>query len=152
MTVNNRLDLSFGPVGTTSGMILFMAGLILIWFYPSSALLIVLGAFIGFTSTSTTIDYDKKRARFSNNLFGIIPIGKWITVDPSMKIGIKELHQTYRAYSQGNRPFTIARYDFRIILYDSEKKEMMPLKRTKSIDAAKAECETIATFFGLEIV
>lgn len=148
--MKNRLDKSFGPVGTTAGIILFVTGLILTFFYFSSIILIVIGAFVGFTSTSAIIDYDKKRIKFSNDLFGIIPIGKWIYVEPSMKIGIKEFTQTYRTYSRGNRPFDSTQKDFRIILYDSEKNEIMPVKRTKSIDSAKAECETIGSQLELE--
>jgi hypothetical protein len=150
--IKNRLDYSFGPVGSTAGKILFIAGLILTYFYLSSVLLLFIGAFVGFTSTSAIIDYNKKRIKFSNNLFGIIPTGKWFRIESSMKIGIKEFHQTYTAYSQGNRPFSIAQDDFRIMLYDSEKKEIAAIKRTKSLDSAKAECETIGNLLGLTIV
>ena len=129
MIKNNRLDKAFGPVGTSSGVILFIAGLILTCFYFSGFILILIGAFVGFTSTSTLIDFDKKRVKFSNNLFGIIKTGQWIQIEPAMKIGIKESNITWRAHSRGDRTLDIADKDFRIILFDSENKEIMPLKK-----------------------
>jgi hypothetical protein len=152
MTIHNRLDKTFGPVGSMAGIILFIAGLVLSYFYLSGVLLILLGAFVGFSSTSAIIDPEKKRIMFSNNLFGIIPTGSWIDIEPSMTIGIKEFHQTYRAFSQGNRPLDIDQNDYRIVLYDQAKKEIMQLKRTGSIDSAKEECKALGDLLGLRIV
>jgi hypothetical protein len=152
MIVKNRLDKSFGAVGTFAGMILFIAGIVLTYFYISGAILILIGGFVGFTSTSAIIDYDKKRIKFSDDIFGIIPIGKWVQVVPTMKIGIKESNQTYRAYSQGNRPLDLAKKDFRLILCDADNKEIMPIKRFDTLDGAKAELETIGNQLGLEII
>jgi hypothetical protein len=149
---NNRLDKSFGPVGTFAGLIMFIVGIILTCFYFSSVLLILIGGFVGFTSTSAIIDYGKKRVKLSNNIFGIIPVGKWLQILPTMKIGIKESNQTYRAYSQGNRTLDVSTMDFRIILYDSDEKEIMQIKKTDSLDSAKAERNAIGNQLGLEVV
>ena len=152
MKINNRLDKSFGPVGTFAGLIMFIVGIILTYFYFSSVLLILIGGFVGFTFSSAIIDYEKKRVKFSNNIFGIIPIGKWIQILPTMKIGLKELNQTYRAYSQGNRTLDVSKMDFRIILYDSDEKEIMQIKKADSLDSAKADRDTIGNQLGLKIV
>lgn len=152
MIANNKLDKSFGPVGTSSGVILFVAGLILTYFYFSGLILVLIGAFVGFSSTSAIIDYEKKRVKFSNNIFGIIKIGQWINIEPTMKIGIKDANITWRAYSQGNRPLDINSKDFRIILFDSANKEIMPVKKTNSYDSAKTDCETLGTRLGLSMI
>ena len=149
MTTNNRIEKSFGPVGTSAGVFMFIAGLILTCFYFSGLILVLIGAFVGFTSSSTLIDYGNKRVKFSNNLFGIIQTGKWIPIEPSMKIGIKESIQTYRTYSQGNRPLDITNKDFRLILFDSDKREMMPIKKTDSLVAAKMELGIECNRLGL---
>ena len=149
MIANNRLDTAFGPVGTSSGIFLFVAGLILTCFYFSGLILVVVGAFVGFTYESTLVDDDKKRVKFSNNLFGIIKTGKWIRIEPSMKIGIKELSITWQTHSRGDRTLNITNKDFRLILYDSENKEIMPLKKTSSLDSAKVEIETLGNQLGL---
>ena len=152
MKTNNRLDKSFGPVGTFAGLIMFIVGIILTYFYFSSVLLILIGGFVGFTYSCTIIDYEKKRVKFSNNIFGIIPTGKWLQILPTMKIGIKELNQTYRAYSQGNRILDVSKMDFRIILYDSDEKEIMHINKADSLDSAKVERDTIGNQLGLKIV
>ena len=149
MITNNRLDRSFGPVGASAGIFLFITGLILSCLYLSALVLVVLGAFVGFTCSGTFVDYEKKRVRFSNNLFGFIRTGKWIQLDPSMKIGIRESDQTYRAFSRGNRTLDVNKKDFRLVLFDSGNREIMPLKKTGSAEAAATELELECTRLGL---
>ena len=150
MIENNKFERAFGPVGTSAGMVLFIAGFILVYFHLTGLILLTIGAFVGFSSTSTLIDYEKKRVKFSNNLFGIIRIGQWLKIEPSMKIGIKESNLTWRAYSQGNRPLDIENRDYRIILLDSGNKEIMPIKKFNSKDIAKIELVTIGNKLGLK--
>ncbi|MCX6251777.1 MAG: hypothetical protein NTX61_13625 [Bacteroidetes bacterium] len=152
MTENNKLDKSFGPVGTFSGVILFVVGLILTFFYFSGLILVLIGAFVGFSSTSTEIDYDKKRVKFSNNLFGILKIGQWVNIESTMKIGIRESNLTWRAYSRGNRALDIVNKDYRIILFDSGNREIIPIKKTESKDSAIIEHKLIGKELGLSLI
>ena len=82
MIENKKFEKSFGPVGIFAGVVLFVTGIILIIFHLSGLILLLIGAFVGFSSTSTLIDYENKRVIFSNNLFGIIRIGKWLKIEP----------------------------------------------------------------------
>ncbi|MCX6250158.1 MAG: hypothetical protein NTX61_05335 [Bacteroidetes bacterium] len=152
MIKKNKLDKSFGSVGTSAGVFLFIAGVIITYFYISGLILVLLGAFFGFTSTSTLIDYDKKRVKFSNDIFGIIKIGKWINIESDMKIGIKKSDVTWRAYGASNQAIDVIVKDFRLILFDSDNKEIMQIKKTDSLDAAKIERETLSNKLGLCIV
>lgn len=152
MTINNRLDKSFGPVGTYAGTLVFIVGLIITLFNFSAIILLLLGAFIGFTSTSTLIDYDKKRVKFSNNIFGIIKTGHWINIEPDMKIGVKKSDLTWTAYSQTNRALNITNQDYRIVLYNSDNKAIMPLKKVNTLDFAKTELEELGNQLGLIII
>jgi hypothetical protein len=149
MIKNNKLDKSFGTVGTSAGVFLFIAGIIITCFYISGLILVLIGAFVGYTSTSTLIDYDKKRVKFSNNIFGIIQFGKWITIEPDMKIGIKKSDVTWRAYGASNQAIDVIVKDFRLFLYDSHDKEIMPIKKTGTLDAAKIEIEIECKRLGL---
>ena len=151
MITNNKLDKSFGPVGTTAGIVLFVVGIITIFSSLYGLILIVLGAFVGFTSTSTFIDFEKKRIKFSNNIFGIIQTGKWIPVEPTMKIGIQESNVTWSAFSQGNRNLDIEQKDFRIVLFDSENRELLTLMKTGSMESAEAEMEKLCTQLELSV-
>lgn len=152
MIENNKLDKSFGPVGTSAGVILFVAGLILTFSHLTGLILMLIGAFVGFSSTSALIDYEKKQIKFSNNLFGIIKIGQWLSIEPDMKIGIKESNLTWRAYSMGNRTLDINNKDYRIILFDSGNKEIMQIKKTKSKESAIIDLETMKNRLGLRSI
>ena len=153
MIINNKLDKSFGPVGTSAGIFLFVIGIITLYSSWFGLILVLLGAFVGFSSTSTIIDSDNRRVKFSNNLFGIIQTGKWIFVNQDMKIGIRESNITWRAYSRSNRPLEIDNKDFRLVLLDAENQEIMTLKKTDSFVSAKAElgilCNKLA-LIGIE--
>ena len=149
MKKNYRLDKSFGPTGVIAGIILLIVGIILTPFYVSGLFLILIGSFVGLSSTSTIVDYENKRMKFSNNLFGIISVGKWVAIENNMKVGIIKSKKTWRSYSRGNRTLDITNNDFRILLYDSENRQVMPIKKVDTMDIAKKEMEEIAENLGL---
>jgi len=150
MTTTYKLENSFGPVGSTAGYFLMLAGLVATYTSLFGLILVVLGAFLGFTSTCTIIDYDKQRIKFSDNIFGIFKTGKWIPIDQQMKIGIKESNQVWTAYSRSNRSIDIDSNDFRLVLLDAETKEIMPLKKTDSLDSAEVALEILCKKLHLE--
>lgn len=145
-----KLDRSFGPVGTIAGITIFVVGLTLICFSISGLFLIIIGAFVGFSSTSTLIDFDNKSVRFCNNLFGIIKIGKWLAIEPIMSIGIKQSNRTWRAYSRGSRSVDITDKDFRIILFDSKVTQIMPLMKLLTLESAKEELDLLSARLDLK--
>ena len=98
MIIKNKLDKTFGPFGTSTGFFIMIGGVIATFYSFLGLIIAIVGAFACFTSTSTIIDTDNKRIKHSDNLFGIIPIGKWIDIKPDMKIGLKKFHRGYRAY------------------------------------------------------
>ena len=151
MITRYKLDKAFGPVGNSAGIFLFVAGLITTYFSLTGLILALIGAFVGFTSTSTSIDFDRKRLRFSNNIFGIIPVGQWILVQPYMVIGIKKSNNIWRAYSRSNRTLDIADNDYRLILYDYDGKEIMQLQKNNSLDAAKHHMEQLSKQLALKV-
>ena len=139
MKTSNKLDKSFGPSGSSAGLFLFITGVVTTFFSFFGLILVVLGAFLGFTYTSAIIDYSSRRIRFSENLFGFVPTGKWIKLEKSMKIGIKESNMTWRTFSRSNRSLDTDVKDFRLILLDAEDQEIMPIMKLNSLDSAIAE-------------
>lgn len=138
-----KLDKSFGPVGSSAGFALFIAGIAIVFVSLFGLILIVAGAFLAFTSTGTIIDFDTKRIKFLEKWFGIIPIGKWIQIEPHMKIGIKNSKMIWSAYSRGNRSIDVEEKDFRLILLDDENREIMPVLKAETLDSAIAKLEMI---------
>ncbi|MFO7370966.1 MAG: hypothetical protein R6X09_11925 [Bacteroidales bacterium] len=152
MTTKNKLDKIFGPVGTSAGIFLFVAGLIITFFSLKGLVLVLIGAFVGFTSTGTLIDFEKKRLRFSNNIFGIFPIGQWIYIQSDMKIGIKKSNKVWRAYSRSNRTLDIANNDYRLILYDSNGREIISIQKSDNIDSAKSNLAKLSNQLGIGVI
>jgi hypothetical protein len=142
MKTNNKLDKSFGPVGSFSGIIVFLFGLVSVYFSWFSFILVLIGAFVGFSYSSAEIDFVGKRVRFLNNLFGIIKIGQWLDVKPNMKIGIVKSRKTWKSYSGGNRELDITNEDYRLVLYDSSGRMLMAVKKTDNVISAKKELES----------
>ena len=152
MTTKNKIDPMFGPVGATAGKILFFAGLIITWFYVSGLILVLIGAFVGFTVTTTWIDFDKKRLRFATRLFGFIPTGKWIFVHKDMKLGIKKSNQVWRAYSRGNQTLDIADDDYVLFLFDANGKDVLPILKADSPDSAKRKLDELTVQLGIGVI
>jgi len=141
--MKNKLDKSFGPVGSFAGIIVFLAGLGSLYFSWFSLIIVLIGAFMGFTYSSTEIDFERKRIRFLNNLFGVIKLGQWINVKPDMKLGITKSKKIWKTYSGGNRELDITNEDYRLVLYNPSGKKIMPVKKADTMNSAKMELETI---------
>lgn len=172
MIEKNTFGKSFGPVGSTAGVMVMVVGICAAYFYSLSALiLVVFGAFVGLTNSSTKIDFGNqsdrtnpsdraKRLEHSNpsdrskrsyryvkrvknalNLFGII--GKWITIKADMKIGIKKSKLTWRTYSKSNRAFDIKENSYVVALFDSKNRFIAPLKQVSTLEQANAEVATL---------
>lgn len=149
MILKNKLDKSFGPSGTFAGYTILIIGIVTTYTNWGGLLLVVVGALMGFSSTSTVIDTDKKRIMFSNNLFGIIQTGKWMDIDDTMKVGIKESNVTWTTFSRSNRSIDTMNKDFRIVLCDSDEKEIMEISKSDSLNSATSQLETISRQLGL---
>jgi len=139
MIIKNKLDKAFEPVGSSTGMFMLIGGIVATYYSPIGIILIILGALVGFTSTSTLLDTDKRKLKFSNNLFGIIPSGKWIDIKAGMNLGLKKSHTGYRTYSRSNRKLDIHINDTRIVLLNARKKQIMQIAKFNSVDDAKKE-------------
>jgi hypothetical protein len=124
----NRFDKSFGPAGSFAGIVLSIVGLALSYFNLAVVLLLFFGVFIAFTHTSTTINTKEKKALFSTNLFGIIKIGKWLSLSSDMQAKILKNNKSFRAYSRGNRTLVLKSQPFKAALFNKDLIEIMPLK------------------------
>ncbi len=149
--IKNKLEKVFGPFGTSTGFFLLLGGIIATYFSFFGLVLVLIGAFVTFTSTNTYIDLDNKKIKYSSNLFGIIPVGKWINIKPDMKIGLKKAHRGYVGYIRGTQPVDIHYHDIRIFLYDFENKPMIPIKKFDSYESAKKELDNLSSLLGIGI-
>ena len=147
--IRNRLDRAFGPVGLYAGLTLIIIGIIGSFFSLVSIILIIIGAFTGLTFSCTYVDYENKRMKFSNNFFGLIPIGDWINIKPNMKIGIKKSKNYWKSYSRSNRIIKVPNVDYRLTLYNFNNREILTIKKYDDYDRASADKEETMRLLGL---
>jgi len=149
MIIKNKLDKTFGPFGTSAGFFLFLGGLAATWFSPFWVILATFGAFASFTTTSSIIDTDNRKIKFCNNLFGIIPAGKWIDITPDMKLGLKRVHRGYQAYTRENQPVAIHNVDIRIVLLQADNVEIMQIKKFRNRESAFNGINELCSFLNI---
>jgi hypothetical protein len=149
--IHYRLDKSFGPAGSTAGFFLLIVGAITIFESFSGAILILMGSFMAFSSSGSTVDLDNFRIRFTNDLFGIWRIGKWQYVSRKMRIGLSDAHMVYRVYSMSNRSVDVTSNDFRVYLYNEDGRKGMAICRFKKLEEAKEELAKLSDLLGLQI-
>lgn len=152
MIIQNKLDKTFGPFGSSTGFFLLIGGVIATFFSVFGLIIVLIGSFVAFTSTSVQIDTENRRIKYSDNLFGIIRIGKWIDVKPDMKLGLKKSHRGYVGYIRGTQPLGIHENDIRIILYDSNNNKIIPVQKSDSVESLKNELINLSSILGLSII
>jgi hypothetical protein len=152
MIIKNKLDKTFGPFGNSTGFFMIVGGIIATYYSYFGPIISIIGAFVCFTSTSTFIDTDNKKIKYSNNLFGFIKVGKWIDIQPNMKIGLKKFHRGYRAYIRGTQKVGIRYNDIRIFLYTTDNKPIMPIQKFDSFEASKIGLNNLSSVLGLPIL
>ena len=152
MIIRNKLGLTFGPFGSSTGFTLLIGGLIATYFSIFGAIIALIGAFAAFTSASTSIDTDNKKIRYSDNLFGVFPLGKWVEIKPGMKIGLKKSHRGFRGYVRGTQPVDIHEKDIRIVLYDTNNKQIMPIKKLSSTLTSVNDLNNLSLLLGLPVI
>jgi len=145
MTVNNKLDKTFGAAGAFAGVVILIFGVYACFYSWIGITTIIVGAFLAFTNTSTKIDFENKKAKFSNNLFGIISVGYWIAIKPEMRIGIQNSIKTQNNFSQSNRKNTQTIKDYRIVLFNDRGNPIMPLQKFHKKEDAEKELEKLCT-------
>ena len=149
MLIKNKITKPFGPAGTTAGVTIFIIGTVYVFFSLIGILLIVVGAFIGFTYEQTFLDTDKRRIKFSNMLFGLFPTGKWIQISSDMEIGLENSNRGFRTYSRGMRTNEVILKERRITLYGSDKRKIGPIKKVMSTENVSKSVEELSRVLGL---
>jgi predicted membrane protein len=150
MIIENRLEKrSFGPFGSSTGLFIFLGGLIIAYFSLTGIIIAIIGAFVAFTSTCTIIDTENRRIKHADYIFGLLPFGKWVNIQDSMKLGIKKVKRGYTGYIRGTQPTSIQYEDFRIFLYDSNNKQIMPVKKFQTYASAENELKEYAVLLRL---
>jgi hypothetical protein len=95
---------------------------------------------------------EKQKIKLADYLFGVIPAGKWIDIRPGMKFGLRKWHRGYVGYIRGTQPVGIHLNELRIVIFDSENRQIMAVKKVESPESPKCDLTHSASLPGLEII
>ncbi len=151
MIEKQKIEKPFGPSGSTTGIFLFAVGVGYSFYSLMGLLLVVFGAFIGFSSVVTILDVENRRIKFSNMLFGLFPTGKWIEISSDMLLGIEHSHRGFRTYSRSNRSLDVHVNDFRIFLYSPQNRRLGPVRKFETEEAARNGINDLSLKLGLKV-
>jgi len=177
MKKNNKLDKIFGPMSFAGKVLFFymlyvlLDGLVssivygfnekyngtkydTIHVFAICTFILLFGAFIGFSTGYTRIDYENKRIKYGTKLFGVIFIGKWTILTTNMKLGLKKSMERWGAYMSAGTvgSMSLDYTNLKIFLYDSEYTEIIPVKKVKKANSAEAELEKLSNLLNLDII
>lgn len=133
--IKYKLDKAFGVSGSTTGIVVFIAGIGILWFSWIGVVLIIVGSFIGFTRTCSLVDTARKRVKEVTLYFGIYPSGKWINITPQMHFAVKRSTQSYTGAVRSQAKDFHYR-DYRVVLLNSGRQIIATI--------AKSEDKTVA--------
>jgi len=139
-----RFDKAFGSTAAFAGTLIFIAGIIGSFFSFVGLAFALFGAFIAFTNSSTTIDIEHKRVRFTNNIFGVIRTGKWISIEHDMQAKIGLENKIHRTYSMSNRSIEEEIHNTIIYLCDSSGNTILPMMKVLPDENPVEKIEEIA--------
>ena len=149
MLIKNKIYSSFGPIESFAARLAFIFGCFAVWFSLSASMLILGGAFFGFTYFCTTIDIEKQRVRTGDVLFGLFSTGRWINIDPEMTVGVIKWEKVWGVSSWTNRRISIPENDFLVVLFNPNGKKILTLNKKKSLELANEELFNLSDLLNL---
>ena len=152
MRINHTLDKSFGPTGSFSGLILVLVGVILVPFYWTGAILIIIGAFVGFTASGCEINTNTRQVRQYHLLLGLFKTGTWQSLDRFSGLRVVQTRNSYRSYSLSNRSTVTIKEDFRVVLEAATPQSRVEVLKSGTREEADEEARKLAEILGLEIL
>lgn len=151
MTTRYKLDNFFGLLGDSTGWLLFIAGLCMLYFSLVALILVIAGALLAFSRSVVLIDAQHKRVRLAVYLFGFIRLGKWVAITPQMWLGITKTNKAYTLYSRGGCSTDVPIKDYRIILHDGHNKSLLPLYASTDIERVKSQLHLLGEQLQLSV-
>ncbi|MBC8314589.1 MAG: hypothetical protein ISR57_02705 [Bacteroidales bacterium] len=152
MHINHTLDKAFGPTGSFAGLILVIVGVILIPFFWAGAILIIIGAFTGFTASGCEINTETRQVRQYHLLFGLFKTGKWQRLEGFSGLRVVQTRNSYRAYSLSNRSIVTTTQDFRVVLEAGTPQSRVEIQKCSTREDADEEARKLSETLGMEFL
>jgi hypothetical protein len=127
MILKQKISNIIGPSGIFAGYILFLGGLVAVYFSLTAIPVVILGAVFAFSNTRSYLDLGSKRYKVVFYLCGVLPIGKWEALDPEDLVSVRHTRGVYTSFSMSNRRSSVGRDDYLVILQRGADKKKVTL-------------------------
>lgn len=127
MILKQKISNIIGPSGIFAGYILFLAGLVAVYYSLTAIPVVILGAVFAFSNTRSYLDLGSKRYKVVFYLCGFIPFGKWEDMGPEDQVLVRHTRGVYTSFSMGNRRSSIGKDDYLVILQRGKDRKMITL-------------------------
>ena len=148
----HQLDKAFGPGGSFAGIILVIIGFILVPFYWTASILILLGAFTGFSGSGCEVDTDRRRVRPCYLIFGLFKSGTWIETDRFHGIRVVLTKSSYRTFSLSNRAMYTTHEDYSVVLEAGTPQSRVEVMKSSTREEALSKAEELAKQLGMNVL
>lgn len=150
MIIRNRLDKSFGPMPAFAGIVLSVAGILMICHLTGISLLVA-GALLATATDETTIDTDRKRIRSGTRLLWMFTLGKWQEISEFTGVTLIPVCRKYSVNSRSNQQQTSGEKDYRIYILDKLHKPAFALEKFAGRSEALEEMDRLAQILQLPV-
>ena len=150
MIARYRISKITGPSGVFAGYILLVFGLVALYFSLTAIPVIILGAILAFSTQGSVIDFGSKRYKPLFYLFGFLPFGSWVDLEPDDTVYTKHMKGRYITLSRSNRKSAREVEDYRVILQRDADRKKLTLARFQSESEASDLVNKIQTVLNAD--
>ncbi len=149
--ISNRIDQTFGYVGSFSGGVLLLVGLLSInsW---AGIVLILVGSLFTFSYSGTRINTDTKMYKQYTKIFGLFMVGDWESIELFTSITVLKNDSVSTVSSQSNRQVSSKANNYMVIMIDDELRYRIPLCKSKTEEGAYEEAAKLSQKLGFPMI
>lgn len=138
-----KLDHSFGPIISKTGIIWIFIGTFTIKYSYWGIALLAIGMLLTFTFNYTEVNAQNMQIKNGTKYFGFLKFGKSISIKPEMTLKIRLISDNWQMNSLSNRSITTHSQNYYVILVDKESEEICRLAMAKTKDQSEIILEQI---------
>ncbi len=149
--ISNRIDQTFGAVGTFTGGILLLVGILTInsW---AGVVLVLVGSLFTFSYTGTRINTDTNMLKQYTKLFGLFMVGDWESMNPYTSITVLKNNSSSTISSQSNRRISSKPNNYLVYMLSDDLRLRIPILKIKTKDGALQEARILSEKLVLPLI
>jgi hypothetical protein len=150
MIIRNNINLFFTKAGLIAGILFIITGIWISVLYTIKGVLVILiGAFLGFSTETTLIDSVKKKIVHATMWVGLINLDGWIDIKTGMSLRIQKPEYSYLLSGKKRRRIEKGDDFYYMLLFDEKDEFILPIKKYKLKQDAENDLQRMKDLMGL---